>query len=206
MTLSGRVKAWLVAAILLSTFGVSLIGFAIMREVVLGGIEERVRALAGTVAARISPDEVMALPKGDVALSDPEFLRIEERLHSVVAANTDGVAPVRFCYLLVPTAQGAASGWDFAVDGEPRSSPEWSRPGHPFIVVSNGVTTASSAASVAIPKSPFALRITDQYGNWTSGFAPIRTSRGDVVALLGVEVPYEGFLDELKYLLVVSLA
>jgi HD-GYP domain-containing protein (c-di-GMP phosphodiesterase class II) len=205
LTLSGRVKAWLVAAILLSTFGVSLIGFAIMREVVLGGVEERVRALAGTVAARISPDEVMALPKGDVALSDPEFLRIEERLHSVVAANTDGVAPVRFCYLLVPTAQGAASGWDFAVDGEPRSSPEWSRPGHPFIVVSNGVTTASSAASVAIPKSPFALRITDQYGNWTSGFAPIRTSRGDVVALLGVEVPYEGFLDELKYLLVVSL-
>jgi len=206
LTLSGHVKVWLVAAVVLSTFGMSIVGSAITRRVVQGGIEGRVRALAGTVAARISPDEVEAIPQGDGALSDPAFLRIEERLRSVVEANADGTSPVRFCYLLVPTRTGAASGWDFAVDGEPRSSPAWDPPGHPFVVHSSTSAAAQAAAGAVIPSRPFALFIEDSSGHWISGFAPIRTSRGDVVALVAVDIPYAGYLAEVDQLLVVSLA
>jgi HD-GYP domain-containing protein (c-di-GMP phosphodiesterase class II) len=206
LTLSGRIKVWLVAAVVLSTFGMSILGSAMMRRVVQGGIEERVRALAGTVAARISPDEVAAIPQGDGALSDPAFLRIEERLHSVVQANADGATPVRLCYLLVPTRTGAASGWDFAVDGEPRSSPAWDSPGRPLVVHSSTSAAAQIGASAVIPGRPFALFIEDSSGQWISGFAPIRTNRGDVVALVAADIPYAGYLAEVDQLLVVSLA
>lgn len=214
LTIRGRVGLWLVAAVLLSTFGMSIVGSAITRRVVREGIEERARALAGTVAARISAAEVGALPQGEGALNDPAFLRIEDRLHSVVEANANESSPVRFCYLLVPTRSGAASGWDFAVDGEPRSSPAWDPPGRPFVLSEVSTqksplgTTASdrTAVGAVIPRGPSAVFIEDSGGQWVSGYAPIRTSRGDVVALLVVDIPYAGYLAVVDRLLVASLA
>ena len=206
MSLGGRVKLWLVAAVVLSTFGMSIVGSAITRRVVQAGIEERVRALAGTVAARISADEVAALPLGEEALNNAAFVRIEERLHSVVESNSDGASPVRFCYLLVPTRTGAASGWDFAVDGEPRSSPAWDAPGRPFVVPADANAAASAASGAALPGRSFALFIEDSGGQWVSGYAPIRTRRGDVVALVAVDTPYAGYLAAVDQLLMVSLA
>lgn|GEM_PF-179440 len=205
MTLSGRVKLWLMAAVVLSTFGMSIVGSAVTRRVVLQGIEERVRALAGIVAAGISPDEVASIPPGAAAVGDPAFLRIEERLHSVVEVNADGASPVRFCYLLVPTRTGAVSGWDFAVDGEPRSSPAWDSPGRPFVVSSSIGDSAPIATARVISGRPFACFIEDPGGQWITGFAPIRTSRGDVVALVGADIPYGAYLAEVDQLLLVSL-
>ena len=85
----------------------------------------------------------------------------------------------------MPTTKGAKSGWDFAVDPDPRTIPEWIGPGTPY-----NITQIDGNPTKSIPQTASALIIKDEWGQWLSGFAPIRTKEGIVVGLAGADIPY----------------
>jgi len=128
---------------------------------------------------------------------------LETLIQELTAANQNGDFPIRFVYLLMPTTKGAKSGWDFAVDSDPRTITEWVGPGTPYKPYN--MTLINGNATQVIPQTTSALIIEDEWGEWLSGFAPIRTKDGTVVGLVGTDIPYINILHFLNIVFWVAI-
>ncbi|MEN6386902.1 MAG: ATP-binding protein, partial [Phycisphaerales bacterium] len=74
----------------------------------------------------------------------------------------------------------------FFVDSEPHSSKDVSLPGSEYDEASDELIKCFIDGKPFI-EGPFA----DKWGNWVSGFAPIRNSKGKVIAILGIDFKAE---------------
>lgn len=186
-----RLKTQLVAATIAIVCMVvmALLALGIARRALIASLEERVLSVAQAVAAGIDPSDLATINDRG-SLGTPQYQRLAEVVREVTAANQAGLFPIRWVYLMRPTTHEATSGWDFAVDAEPESSKDWTAPGTPY-----SPTMDDRTDLVAIPPTPTAIYITDPWGDWLSGFAPVRAGDGRVVGLVGADINHKVITD-----------
>lgn len=188
MRLRTKIKFAATIIAVVSTVGMSLVGYLGAREVLKLSLQERVQALATTVARGIDPTALGVInDAGSVAT--PQYEQLERIVQGVNASNQGGEFPIRFVYLLTPTTRGSTSGWDVAVDSDARTSKDWAPPGTPY----NPLRTQSDTLRIGSSQPSF-MYVTDEWGKWLSGFAPIALSDGKIVGLAGADIPYEDIL------------
>lgn len=137
---------------------------------------------AETVAEAVSGDTLERLQAQDADLASPEYQAVKSLLMRMRAANHD----VRFMYLVGSHADGALY---FYADSEDPASPDYSPPGQEYpeaTPLMHAILEGRSSATEGPDK--------DRWGVWISGYAPIHNSRGEVVALLGLDLPAAEFI------------
>ncbi len=192
MRLRTQIKFASVAIAVVSTVGSTFFGYWAIKKIFIQGLEENAKLLASTVAASVDPQLLESI-RIQPDEKTPQYAKLETLIQELTASNQNGDFPIRFVYLLIPTNTGSNSGWDFAVDSDPRTIPQWKGPGTPY-----NITQIDGKSTQSIPQTTSAFFIRDEWGQWLSGFAPIRTKEGTVVGLAGADIPYlniVGYLD-----------
>ncbi len=186
-----RLKIQLVAAAIAvaSMVAMAALGFGIARRALLASLDERVSSVAASVAAGIDPTDLAQI-KDLVSARTPAYLRLREVARSATAASQSGLFPIRWVYMLTPTAHGATSGWDLAVDIDSESAPDWVPPGTPYSP--EGV---DSTVSPVIAPTVHSMYLHDEWGEWLSGFAPVRDASGQVVGLVAADINHKVVAD-----------
>jgi len=199
MKLRTKIKFASVAITAIATVSMSVVGYVSVRQTLLYSLNERVQALATAVAAGVDPLALETIHDAS-SVDTPQYAALEKLVREVTASNQFGPMHIRFIYLLVPTDDHATSGWDIAVDSDPRDSPDWSPPGLPFNPIS-----VSEHESTLIEPHQSARYVQDQWGEWLSGFAPIRTSDGRVVGMVGADIPYKSIVGTIDLIFWIAL-
>ena len=130
---------------------------------------------AKTAAAAINPEQVQFLGGSEADLANSEYGRIKEQLIRLRLAAPD----VRFYYLLRQTAGGIV----FLADSEPSESPDYSPPGQVYDEPDAGMLATFDTGLPAVDGPS-----KDRWGTWVSGYAPVVTKGGRMIALLGVDI------------------
>jgi HAMP domain-containing protein len=160
--------------------GVAGLAFAITvraaRQALMDATQTELVALAAVIAEQLSGpdgDTLALLVEGREG--SPEYLRLRERLRRIRGAHAD----IRYVYIMRPTAVGAAFivDADYGNDQDPGAAI-----GEPY-EASGGRLLEGFVHAVA--DDDFT---TDRWGTLLSGYAPVRDSRGSVVALVGVDM------------------
>ncbi len=146
------------------------------RQALMEVTQTELVALASVVAEQLSGadgDTLAALVEGRE--DSPGYLRLRERLRRIRGAHAD----IRYVYTMRPTATGAAFivDADYGNDQDPGAAI-----GEPY-EGSGGRLLEGFGRAVA--DDDFT---TDRWGTLLSGYAPVRDSRGAVVALVGVDM------------------
>ncbi len=200
MILRTKIKLAVVMIAIIPTAGMCVIGYWSSLAILRHGLQERVQALAAAVAAGVEPEMIAAVGESH-DINSPQYEHLEEMIHSVTAENQRGDDPIRFVYLLTPTHQGATSGWDYAVDSDPRQSKAWSAPGTPY-----DPTHTDRKGVVISSDRPSFDYVHDQQGEWLSGFAPIHSANGGVVGLAAADIPYQDIVNQADHFFELALA
>jgi signal transduction histidine kinase len=130
---------------------------------------------ATTIAAGFPPDVLSTVSgvKTDIALQS--YLDLKTALVRIRRANQD----VRFIYVL-----GQREGdVFFYADSEDSSSDDYSAPGDIYHEATQEVRDGFSTG-VAFIEGP----VSDRWGTWISGIAPLRDSNGEVAGLVGIDI------------------
>ena len=199
MKLRTKIKLVAVVISVASTVGATFFGYWAINTIFMQRLEANAMSLASAVAASIDPQMLVSI-RIEMDEKAPQYAKLETFIQELTAANQNGDFPIRFVYLLMPTTKGAKSGWDFAVDSDPRTIPQWTGPGTPY-----NITLINGNATQVIPQTTSALIIKDEWGEWLSGFAPIRTKDGTVVGLVGADIPYINIVHFLDFVFWVAI-
>jgi len=184
MKLRTKIKLAAVLIVVASTVGATFLGYWAIKIIFTQRLQASAMSLTSAVAASIDPQMLVSI-RIEMDEKAPQYAKLETLIQELTAANQNGDFPIRYVYLLMPTTKGAKSGWDFAVDSDPRTIPEWIGPGTPY-----NMTLINDSAAQVIPQTASTLYIKDEWGEWLSGFAPIRTKEGTVVGLVGADIPF----------------
>ncbi|MDA1263000.1 MAG: hypothetical protein O3B75_08910, partial [Planctomycetota bacterium] len=184
MRLRTQIKLAAVLIAVATTVGATFLGYWAIKNVFMQRLQANAKSLASVVAASVDP-QILESIRIQADEKTSQYAKLETLIQELTAANQNGDFPIRFVYLLIPTNTGSSSGWDFAVDSDPRTISQWKGPGTPY-----NMTLINGNATQVIPQTTSALFIKDEWGQWLSGFAPIRTKEGTVVGLAGADIPY----------------
>lgn len=180
-----RPRAWAAAALALVAAGGALF---VERIAAYGHARQDhdLAALASVAAA--------ALEVGDVARLRGVPGESGAALEAVVAqlrAIRSGIPAARFVYLVAPREQGLT----FLADAESPSSPDYSPPGQLYGEAPQQFRVALSASTPAV-HGPYR----DRWGEWFTAMVPVRTTPGGpALAVLGVDVKAEAYLEEVAH-------
>lgn len=125
----------------------------------------------------VTAADIASLSGSDADLTNPTYIRLKEVFSELRARN----ARTRFVYILGyrPELQTQF----FYVDSEPTTSSEYSPPGQVFPDTRES-DIAQYLKGEAYTDGPYR----DSWGEWISGYAPIKDDQGTVVALLGIDI------------------
>ena len=199
MKLRTKIKLVAVVISVASTVGATFFGYWAINTIFMQRLQANAMSLASAIAETIDPQMLVSI-RIEMDEKAPQYAKLETFIQELTAANQNGDFPIRFVYLLMPTTKGAKSGWDFAVDSDPRTIPQWTGPGTPY-----NMTLINGNATQVIPQTKSALFIKDEWGEWLSGFAPIRTKDGTVVGLVGADIPYINIVHFLDFVFWVAI-
>ncbi len=136
-----------------------------------------------TLAKAINPSDITALEGGESDLNRPEYIRTKELLTSIRAVNHD----VRFIYL-----NGIKEGTlFFYVDSEDPESEDYSPPGQLY-----EEATPIMYEIFETKQNGFEVS-SDRWGGWVSAYAPLEDASGNVLALVGMDIPAKGYISDL---------
>ncbi len=168
-------------------------------------MESQVRAVAVAVAAGVDPVALQSVADAP-SPETSEYKALAQFLRGVQVESGSRAYPLRYVYALVPTRQGAATGFDFAVDSTHRTlslgeqNPQWDAPGTPYNAhAPNGEDPTIDGQRVT------ARYLHDRLGEWLSGCAPIRATDGRIVGLACVDIDHTIILRQLDLLLLLSV-
>lgn len=202
MKLRTKIKLVAVVIAVAATVGSTFFGYWAIKFIFKQRLQANAMSLASAVAASIDPQMLVSI-RIEMDEKAPQYAKLETLIQELTAANQNGDFPIRFVYLLMPTTKGAKSGWDFAVDSDPRTIPQWIGPGKPYKPYN--MTLINGNAAQVIPQTTSALIIEDEWGQWLSGFAPIPTKDGTVVGLVGADIPYINIVHFLDFVFWVAI-
>ncbi|MCL5958259.1 MAG: diguanylate cyclase, partial [Chloroflexi bacterium] len=159
---------------------VGLVGLYIFEQGRAAAQEElhgKLAAVAASVAVSVDAEahqRIQALPDE----SSPDYVQLKSYLQAIRAANPD----IRHVYTMVPSSDPNI--WRFVVDAE--SNPEtMSHVGEYDVSRSPEIPAALHG-----PVADQAIT-TDKWGQWLSGYAPIRNRDGQAIGIVGVDMSAE---------------
>jgi methyl-accepting chemotaxis protein len=123
-------------------------------------------------ATQVNGDAVAALVLGDEGSAN--FTAINDQLNAMRASNPD----IKFIYLMRKNGDAV----EFAVDADYGQADDAAKIGQVYEDTNDQLLAGFSSPSL---DKDFT---TDEWGSVLSGYAPVRNSRGNVVALLGVDM------------------
>lgn len=140
---------------------------------------------ATTVAETVDGEALHALSGSEVDTESAVYASLKSVLGRVASVNDD----IEFLYLMGERADGTLF---FYVDSEPADSEDYSPPGQVYDEATPAMQALfkDGAARTEGPDQ-------DRWGVWISAYAPVRDASGNVVALLGVDLPAQRFLTDL---------
>lgn len=191
MTLRLKIQLVAVVIAIASMAAMAWIGYRIARHALLASLEERVESIAATAAIAVDPTDLAQLTSRESA-GTPAYARVLAVARAATEAGKSGLFPVRWVYMLTPTTHQSGSGWDLAIDTDPQSAPDRVPPGTPY-----AAKIASTGEPAEIPAQWGSRYLTDEWGEWLSGFAPVRDEHGVVVGLVGADIDYKVVTDVL---------
>ena len=198
MRISTKLKIVTIAVAVASTAAMCAAGYRIASGALMKALEGRVIALAQTVAASIETADFVSVANSGDAQS-LEYARLVGSMRSVQAANAIVEYPVTHVYLLAvsPTRRDT---WCFVADAASPGTDDWSPPGETYDPDGDGISDMFTAAR------PTARRLSDRWGSWLSGYAPIvDTQTGQTIGLAAVDVPYGLVLAHLRLILWIAV-
>jgi methyl-accepting chemotaxis protein len=141
-------------------------------------VRREVISYARAAATEVDP-AVHARAAAGRSWDSAEYAEIEARLRSLRDAWRESGIPVRFVFTLVPD-RASPSGAVYAVDAAERG-PDKSKCGEEmrFFEREDGKVDWTEA---------MAIRYSDAYGTFFSGFAPVRDDAGQVVLVAGIDL------------------
>jgi HD-GYP domain-containing protein (c-di-GMP phosphodiesterase class II) len=198
MRISTKLKIVTIAVAVASTAGMCAAGYRIASGALMKALEGRVIALAQTVAASVEPEDFVAVANLRDAQS-PAYSRLVESMRRVQAANAIVEYPIAHVYLLAVSADRRDT-WEFVADAATPGTDDWSPPGETYDPDGDGISDMFTAAR------PTARRLSDRWGSWLSGYAPIVDSTtGQTIGLAAVDVPYGLILAHLRLILWIAV-
>jgi len=198
MRISTKLKIVTIAVAVASTAGMCAAGYLIASGALMKALEGRVIALAQTVAASVEPEDFVAVANSRDAQS-PAYSRLVESMRRVQAANAIVEYPIAHVYLLAVSSDRRDT-WEFVADAATPGTDDWSPPGETYDPDGDGISDMFAAAR------PTARRLSDRWGSWLSGYAPIVDSAtGQTIGLAAVDVPYGLVLAHLRLILWIAV-
>lgn len=136
---------------------------------------ESLQSRAQTIADALDEDKIKALQGNESDLENPAYLEIKSKLLKIKIANPD----TRFIYIM-----GERDGeLFFYVDSEEEDSDGYSPPGEIYLDDSPATVLALNEG-LSGTEGP----ISDKFGTWITGVAPIADKDGKVLASLGMDI------------------
>jgi signal transduction histidine kinase len=148
---------------------------------------------AVTAARAFSGEEVQALRGNSKDLNDDTYKSLKRRLVSIRQGNTG----TRFAYLLRLKDNNQVV---FLADSEPETSSNYSPPGAPYLEAT-GLLKSVFYNIEPIIEGP----LTDTYGSWVSGLAPVTDDTGKIVAVLGIDIPSRDYYQQIATYAIIPL-
>lgn len=143
-----------------------------------------------TIATAVSSEDIAALEGSEADLGTPTYERMKSFLMRMRAVNHDA----RFLYLIGEHPNGELF---FYADSESAESPDYSPPGQIY-----HEATPAMYAFFEDGRHRTEGPDRDRWGLWISGYAPVTDEAGNVVAMLGMDLPANRFItDALAYAL-----
>lgn len=133
--------------------------------------------------ARTLPVEDVVELSGDISdMEAPEYTRIKSVLQDGLTVDND----VRFAYIM---GQNDKQELFFYADSEQAGSTDESKPGDIYYEATLGMKNVF-AEGKGVAEGPDR----DRWGVWISAYWPIKDADGNVVALLGMDIPANDFI------------
>lgn len=166
-------------------------------------IHSQARAMAALTAGEINPATLLEVDRHR-NIESPEFQAVFSRMNTIRRANPD----IRYIYTMVPSETGPDTLWRTLVDADPYDvdltgdgtiDVEGNPPGTPYPY---GIPEMREAL---LGTEPTSAHLRDRWGEFISGFAPIRDRRtGAPIAIAAVDFDKES-IDGRLYTMRVSI-
>jgi len=155
-----------------------LIIFRFNYQAQLEGTRNQLKSIAQTAALLIDVDRLDQIPLNKAGMQTPAYNYIDDQLRKIKAANPQ----IEYIYILKKV--DSSNIWRFVVDADPEGDEgQHSFPGDSydagrFPEMLKGFNEPSADKKIE----------TDEWGSSLSGYAPIRNTIGQPVAVLGVDI------------------
>lgn len=141
--------------------------------------------VANTAAALLEPGEIAALRGLPADAGTPAHDAVRADLRTVLLSN----AEFRFVYLMRPLP-GRTDRFVFLADAEDPSSPDYSAPGDVYEGPSDELRNV-----VETDRPIFSGVVDDDWGSFVSALVPVHDAEGRLVAVLGIDIEKDSWLD-----------
>jgi signal transduction histidine kinase len=171
---------------------VGLIGSALAGANAIQVSRDLIETRAVTAAGAFSGEEIYALNADSRDLENKTYQSIKRRLTSIREGNNG----TRFAYLMGMKGNNVV----FLADSEAPTSKDYSPPGAVY-PEATGLLRSVFYNKEAVIEGP----ITDSYGTWVSGLAPVTDETGKIVAVLGIDIPSEDYYQQIAVYAIIPL-
>ncbi|MBL8158764.1 hypothetical protein JNK62_04490 [bacterium] len=144
-------------------------------------LQKHILDRTNTIALMVDYENLKQLSGTEADLYDTRYRAMKATLQLVRLANPD----VRFIYIVGQRPDGMLF---FYMDSERSDSEDYSPPGQTYDEASEMMHRVFQTGK------SYSEQTTDRWGTWVSGSAPIYDQYGQVVGLLGVDVPADEYL------------
>lgn len=179
--------------VLLTGILVVALNYWMARGMLVDAIRTQVLSIAATAAERVDVDALERIRTPDDQ-GGADYARVEAQLRGVRDANRRDDVYLRYVYTGRPLP-GDPAHWTYLVDAEESATGDKSPVG------ARGTNSVPFRVDAR-----FTEFVTDEFGTWLSGTAPIRDSEGRPVAFVGVDMAVTDVLAKTNALLVYGLA
>lgn len=141
---------------------------------------------AATMAEGVDAETLATFTGTEADLENEDYQRTKSLLMRMRAANSDA----RFLYLI---GKNEANELFFYADSEDPSSPDYSPPGQVYYEATPAMQ-AFFEDGKPVTEGPDQ----DRWGVWISGYAPVHDAEGNIIAMLGMDLPAEQYLRDVS--------
>lgn len=167
-------------AVVSTAVGLSITYFHV-KKLILKELHSKATSIAATGAASVDLNSLLQLKKNPSQYSS-SYLEIQKELRAVRDINRRDDIYVKYVYILQPVDLKSDE-FSYLVDAEESNSKDFSPPGE----IASEVVKAKLNKHVKQLYSPSRF-ITDEWGDWLMGYAPILDSKGNYLATVGVNI------------------
>ncbi len=157
------------------------ITYAHTRKIVLNGLHTNVMSIAAGIAASINRDDLIQV-QSNRKNDTNAYKHIQKQLQDIRDINRRDDVYVKFVYILDP-ASAKSDKFFYLVDAEEKGSKDYSP-------INEDATEAQSSNLAQHLKQIYSPTyfVSDQWGEWMVGYAPIYDRKGKYLATVGVNL------------------